>query len=107
MLLNLQNSFEVWECIHFSLLNFTVIPSFLLVNTFPGFSQNSIEKWQVAACRFSKELCENPRNTSIYKIEGNCTLLHSKEFCQFKSMWCLAAKNILIQNKPKGRVKKY
>jgi hypothetical protein len=38
--------------------------------------------------------------------EGNSNLLSSKEFCKFKSFWCLAAKNLLIQNKMKGSVLK-
>jgi hypothetical protein len=40
------------------------MPFFLLVNTFPEFSQNSFEKRQVAARRSSKELCANPINIS-------------------------------------------
>jgi hypothetical protein len=47
MLLNLQNSFDNRECMHCSLFMF--IPFFLLVNTFLVFSQNSFEKWQIAA----------------------------------------------------------
>jgi hypothetical protein len=41
-----------------------------LVNTFPGFSQNSFENQQVAACRFSKEFCANPRNSSTNRMRG-------------------------------------
>jgi hypothetical protein len=36
----------------------------ILVDTLPRFSQNSVEKWQVAACGSSKEFCANRRNVS-------------------------------------------
>jgi hypothetical protein len=35
-----------------------------------GFSQNSFEKWQMAACYFSKEFPVNPRNVSTNKKRG-------------------------------------
>jgi hypothetical protein len=63
MLLNLQNSCEDRECMHYSHLNFN---SFLPIGyIFPGISQDYFEKRQIAACRFSKELCANPRNMYI------------------------------------------
>jgi hypothetical protein len=68
MLLNLQNSFEDRECMHYSLLN--LIPFFLLVNSFPEFSQNSFEMQQIAAYCFSKEFFANPRNLSTNKKRG-------------------------------------
>jgi hypothetical protein len=34
-----------------------LFPSYLLVGTFHGFSQNLIKKQQVAASHFSKEFC--------------------------------------------------
>jgi hypothetical protein len=43
---------------------------FELVNTFPGFSQNSFEKQQVATCCFSKDYYANPRNTSTNRMRG-------------------------------------
>jgi hypothetical protein len=49
---------------------FEILIHSLLVNTFPGFSQNSFEKRQVAACHFSKEFCANPRNTSTNRMRG-------------------------------------
>ncbi len=70
----------------FTILFWILIISFLLVNTFPGFSQNSFEKRPVAACRFSKELCANLRNTSTNRMRGivlSClekSFVHSKAF---------------------------
>jgi hypothetical protein len=63
MLLNLLNSFEDRECMHYySVLNFNL---FLPIGSyFPGFAQNSLEKRQVAACPSSKEFCASPRNVS-------------------------------------------
>jgi hypothetical protein len=58
-----------------------------LVNTFPGFSQNSFEKRQVAACRFSKEFCANPRKTPTNRMRAialSClqkSFVNSKAFC--------------------------
>jgi hypothetical protein len=73
-----------------------------LVETFRGFLSNSFDKRQIAACPSSKELCANLK---MYQSTGRgCTLLSSKEFCKFKSFWCEAAKNLLIQNKMRGRV---
>jgi hypothetical protein len=57
-----------------------------LVDTFPGFSQNSFEKRQVAACRSSKELCPNPINVLISRkraIAISClqkSLVNSKAY---------------------------
>jgi hypothetical protein len=59
--------------------------SFLLVNTFPGFSQNSFEKRQVAACRFSKELCVNPRNNSTNRMRGIALSYLQKSFVNSKA----------------------
>jgi hypothetical protein len=58
--LDLQNSFEDKECMHYSLLK--LIPFFLLVGTNLRFSSNSFAKQQMAACSLSKEFCANPRN---------------------------------------------
>jgi hypothetical protein len=58
----LLNYFEDRECMHYSVL--ILISFFLLVHIVPGFCQNSFEKWQVAACRSSKEFCANLRNVS-------------------------------------------
>jgi hypothetical protein len=57
-----------------------------LVDTFPGFSQNSLENRQVAACRSSKELCANPRNVLTNRkraIFPSClqrSFVNSKDF---------------------------
>jgi hypothetical protein len=57
-----------------------------LVATFPGFSQSSIEKWQVAACwLFKKVLCKFDKFIN-QKEEMNCTCLSSKEICKFKRL---------------------
>jgi hypothetical protein len=57
-----------------------------LVNKFPGFSRNSFEKWQVAACRFSKELCENPKNTSTNRMRGIALSCIQKSFVNSKAV---------------------
>jgi sugar (pentulose or hexulose) kinase len=56
-----------------------------LVNTFSGFSQNSFEKWHVAACRFSKELCEYPRNTPTNRMRGIAISCLQKSFINSKA----------------------
>jgi hypothetical protein len=53
-----------------------------LVNTFLGFS---FEKQQVAACRFSKELCVNPRNTSTYRMMGIALSCLQNSFVNLKA----------------------
>jgi hypothetical protein len=53
----LQNSFEYCDWVHYSLLIFT--PSFPLIATISGFSQNSFEKRKDVACRFQTEFCAN------------------------------------------------
>ncbi len=58
LLLNLQNSFEDRECMHYSLSS----PFFLLVDTFLEFSQYFFEKRKMVASHFSKEFSANPRN---------------------------------------------
>jgi hypothetical protein len=63
---------------HYSLVNLI-----LLVDKFSGFSQNSFEKQQVAACNSSKELCANPRNVSTNKkraIARQKRFVNSKAF---------------------------
>ncbi len=57
----------------------TFFPSFLLVTTFPKFSQNIFEKRQVAACCFSKEFCANLRSSSTNRRRK------SAHFCLQKS----------------------
>jgi hypothetical protein len=78
----------VWECTQYCLLNFG--PFFLLVGTFPGFLQNSLEKQQLFQ-HFSNEQFENNINQ---EEEGNCNLLSSKEFGKFWILWCSATMNI-------------
>jgi hypothetical protein len=56
-----------------------------LVNIFPGFSQNSFEKRQVAACCISKELCANPRNTSTNRMRGIALSCLQKSFVNSKA----------------------
>jgi hypothetical protein len=56
-----------------------------LVNTFPGFSQNSLEKQQVAACYISKEFCANPRNTSTNRMRGIALSCLQKSFVNSKA----------------------
>jgi hypothetical protein len=51
-----QNSFQDHEQVHYSLLNFN--PFLPIGDHLSGFSQNSFEKWQVAAWRFSKEFVQ-------------------------------------------------
>jgi hypothetical protein len=52
-----EKACEGCECMHYSLFEF-LPPSFLLVNTFSKFLQNSFEKRQVDACCF-KSVCVN------------------------------------------------
>jgi hypothetical protein len=54
----------------YSFLFLILTPFFYLGGTFSGFSQNSFEKWQMAACYFSKEFPVNPRNVSTNKKRG-------------------------------------
>jgi hypothetical protein len=56
-----------------------------LVNTYPGFSQNSFENRQVAACRFSKEFCANLRNSSTNRMRGNALRYLQKSFVNSKA----------------------
>jgi hypothetical protein len=72
MFLNLRNYFECRECEHYS----------LLANTFPGFSQKSLEKWPVVVCLYLRESCE--RKLINQKKDENFTLLSAKEFGKFK-----------------------
>jgi hypothetical protein len=41
-----------------------------LVDVFLGFAQNSFEMQHAAACRFSKEFCENPGNVLTNRKGG-------------------------------------
>jgi hypothetical protein len=61
----------------FTILFGILIPSFLLVNTFQGFSHNS--------CRFSKELCANLRNTSTNRMRGIALSCFQKSFVNSKA----------------------
>jgi hypothetical protein len=56
-----------------------------LVYKFPGFSQNSFEKRQVAACRSSKELCANPRNVSTNRKRAIALSCLQKSFVNSKA----------------------
>jgi hypothetical protein len=62
------------------------MPFFLLVGTFPGFSQSSLEKQKqpVAVCRFSKEFCANPRNVSTNRKRGTALCCPQKSFAKSK-----------------------
>jgi hypothetical protein len=57
-----------------------------LVETFPGFSQNSFEKRQVVACRSSKELCANPRNVSTNRKTAMALSRLQKSFVNSKAL---------------------
>jgi hypothetical protein len=52
----LHSSFQDHEQVHYSILNFN--PFLPIGDHLSGFSQNSFEKWQVAACCFSKEFVQ-------------------------------------------------
>jgi hypothetical protein len=56
-----------------------------LVNAFPGFSQNSFEKRQVAAFPFSKELCAKLRNSSTNGMKGIALSCLQKSFVTSKA----------------------
>jgi hypothetical protein len=77
--LDLQNSFEDKESMHYSF--FKLIPFFLLVGTDLRFSSNSFAKQQMPVCSLSEEFCANPRNASANKKRriNFCTLEKSLE----------------------------
>jgi hypothetical protein len=56
-----------------------------LVNTFPGFAQNSFENRQVAAGHSSKEFCANPRNVSINRKTALAFSCLQKSFVNSKA----------------------
>jgi hypothetical protein len=60
-------------------------PFFLLVDTFPGFSQNSFEKRQVVACLSPRELCANPRNVSTNRKRAITLSCLQKSFVNSKA----------------------
>jgi hypothetical protein len=60
----LQSSFQDHEQVHYSLLNFN--PFLPTGDHLSGFAQNSFEKWQVAAWRFSKEFVQS----EVYQTLG-------------------------------------
>jgi hypothetical protein len=70
------------------------------VNTFPGFSQ----KHQVAAYRFSKEFCANPRNISINSMRETALSFFQKNFVNSEDF---GVKKLLIQIKLTEEFKKY
>ncbi len=91
----------------FTILFWILNPSFLLVNTFLGFSHNSFGKRQVAACRFSKEICANPKNTSTNRMRGIALFCLQKSFVNSKAFGVKRLRTyLLIQNKNKGRDKR-
>jgi hypothetical protein len=49
----------------------------------PGFLQNSFEKCQVTACRFSKEFCENSINVSTNRKRGISLCCLQNSFVNF------------------------
>jgi hypothetical protein len=55
-----------------------------LVNTFPGYSQNSFEKWQLTACRFSKEFWANPTSLSTNRRRETALFCLQKRFVNSK-----------------------
>jgi hypothetical protein len=59
-------------------------PFFLLVGPFPRLLQNPFEKQQVAACRFSKEFCANPRNVSTKEETGIMLCCLQKSLTKWK-----------------------
>jgi hypothetical protein len=66
--------------------------------------RNSFEKWQVAACFSSKELCAKLRNVSTNRKKATALSPVFKRVLQIQRLLVLAAKNLLIQNKMIGRV---
>jgi hypothetical protein len=81
--LNLQNSFEDWECIHYSLLNFNSL--FLIGKYISRIFTKLFEKRHIAACRFSKEFCANPRNISTNRMRGIALSCLQKSFVNSKA----------------------
>jgi hypothetical protein len=85
-----------------------------LVDVFLGFAQNSFEMQHSATCRFSKEFCENPGNVLTKRnewIKIKKRIVNAlpvfKRVLYIQKLLVLAAKNLLIQNITKGRVKKF
>jgi hypothetical protein len=56
-----------------------------LVDEFPGFSQNTVEKQQVAPCRSSKEFCANPKNVSTNRKRAIALSCLQKSFVNSKA----------------------
>jgi hypothetical protein len=51
-----------------------LVPFFLLVDSFPGFSRSPFEKPQVVACGFLKEFWANLINLSTNRIRGKIAI---------------------------------
>jgi hypothetical protein len=83
MLLNLQNSLRKENAC--TILFGSLILFFLLVNIFPRCSQNSFKKQQIAAGRFSKEVCANPKIVSTNKKRGIALYCLQKSFVSSKA----------------------
>jgi hypothetical protein len=77
-----------------------------LVITFPGFSQNSFEKRQVAAFFFLKELCANPRNTSTNRMTGIALSCLQKSFVNSKAFGVKRLRTYYFSIILKGELKK-
>jgi hypothetical protein len=77
-----------------------------LVITFPGFSQNSFEKRQLAAFPFSKELCANPKNTSINRMRGIALSCLQKSFANSKALGAKRLRTYKFNIILKGEFKK-
>jgi hypothetical protein len=86
-----------------------------LVDTFPGFAQNSSEKRQEAACHFLKEFCEKSRKCANQWEESDVIqkrIVHALSCLQksFANSEALCSVKQLRTYKPlknnKGRIKK-
>jgi hypothetical protein len=77
-----------------------------LVNAFPLFSQNSFEKWQVAAFPFSKELCANLGKTSTNRMGGIALSWLQKSFVNSKAFSVKRLRTYLFNMILKGEFKK-
>jgi hypothetical protein len=81
--LNVENSFEKREYMHYSILNFD--PSFPIGGSFPKFLQNLFEKRQVALSRFSKRFCVNPRKALTNRKRGIALFCLQQSFVNSKA----------------------
>jgi hypothetical protein len=73
-----------------------LISFFLLVDTFPGFSQNSFKQQQLAACRSSKQFNENVRNLSANRKRGIALCCLQKSFVNSKAFSVKRLRTYLI-----------